>query len=402
MKHLQKLMLPLVVILMLMSLAGNVFAQEETVCFGLGEEDCEIYTSLQDNLVSPGSTGFEMTVAGSLSAPEEMAFQVGVSGAYTTDAAAYQEAIDTFGAITLRDVSLGDVVTVLDGIISAWDAELFVDVSSTPLAGMTGGQTIDLYFVDGVAYANLAPFGMLMGDPEMTGTYGVDAFEAIDSVLSSATMADIGTMLTSMGGMGEAPDPEALMEAFSGNMADNPFMAGFQQGIASANMQMSDAEAAEFASMERLADEEYEGETVLVFQTTVDIAQTLQNPLVRQQMVTSIQQQFAMQGAPEDLDAEALADALIESMAGSTVVVSEKYIQSSNILLGFDMAMDFTIALEPIATAIGEEMGENDPEAISFSANVTFERNSINAVESIALPEDAQVVPLMSLLGGGQ
>lgn len=392
MKLLRKALLPLAVLVLIFSMTGNSMAQtDEVICLDLGEEDCTLYTELQTQYQNPVSTAFNMNVAGNFDIPDQpFMFNVNLSGAYTTDVDAYNTAVDTFGALTLGEVSLNDVVTLLSGVVSSWDSELFIDVSDTPeLAMFTDGETIDLYIVDGVAYADLTLISNLMGDPSMAGVFGIDTFEIIEFGLNSVTMADLAAMGDGM----DSGDPMAFFDMMNGE--DNPFTQGFQQGFAGAAMgeQLGEEELASFASFVRLADED----GLVVFETTVDVDAVFAVPAIRDIMLTSIEQQG--QEIPEDVDLEALIDGIAAGVDGSTVVVTERYDLETGYLVGFDFVMDFTVDPAPIAEAIGEELGEDD-QPISFDIAVTFERSDINAVDAIELPEGATIVPFMELMGG--
>lgn len=381
-------------IVLILSLSGSAFAQAETFCLGLEGEDCELYEQLQTNQELPISTGMQTSVNGEITVGEMVTeFAVDVSGAYVTDVEAFQAALDTFGAVTLRDLSLGNLVDLLNGVVSAWDAELFIDLSGIPGAEMvTGGETIDLYFVDGVAYVNGPILATLFGDPNIEGVYGIDAFEAIDFGLSSVTMADLlqlgNGMDDGMGDMDDMGGMDAFTEAFT-----EQFMTGLQQGMAAQDL--SEEELANFVSVARLDDETVDGETVAVFETTVDIANVFTVPAIRELTVQSIQQSDPQ----EMMDPEAVIDGLEAGLAGSTVTVVERYSLDSTYLVGFEMNMDIMVDSTVMAEAMG--MPAEDEMPFNMTIDINFMRENINAVEAITLPEGAQVVPLMELLGGG-
>ena len=391
--------------LLLSALVGSTTAQVEAYCLDLNEADCAIYTAFQANTALPTSTAFEMNVAGNIDVPDQpLEFGATITGAYATDAAAYQEAVDTFGAITLRDVSLGDLSDVLNGMISAWDSELSIDLSGTPqIAPMLGGQTIDLYFVDGGAYADLTLVSTLTGDESMAGVFGVSVFEAGDFGLNSVTMADVGMLYQMLGSMGSGAgadiDVDAIEELLTGEidlgLEDNPAFQNFLQGLESATSLPTEEELTSFVTLTRLDDAEVNGETVVVFQTDVDAAATLNAPFIREQVISAL----AMQDLPEEMDMEAFIDGIAAGVAGSTVTVTERYSEASGFLVGVDITMDITVDPAPIAESIGETVGENDL-PISIDMTISFNRNSINAVDAIELPQGAELVPFMALLGG--
>lgn len=394
MKRIKFMLYPLALIVLVFSLVGSVFAQDESVyCYDLTEEDCTLYTDLQTNSEMPESTAFNVDVSGSIAAADEqIPFAVNVSGAYVTDTAAVDTAVETFGAITLRDVSLGSVITLLDDIVSAWDAKLSIDLSGTPEAAMlTNGTPIDLYLVDGVAYINSPLLAMMMNDPTIEGVYGIDLFEVIDFGLSSVTMADLMEL-----GEGLAMNMDDMSsDAFMG-MFEESFMNSFNQSLGQADA-FAEEDFAGAVNLVRLADEDGDGENLYVFETTIDLSAMFAIPALRDQIATMLEQQID----PEEMmgiDAETLLDALSASFQGSTMVITEKYGATSNVMVGADMAMNFTIDTGELAALSGEPMGE--PEQITMNFDVNYMLENINQVDSIDLPADAQIVPFMDLIGG--
>lgn len=395
----RKLLLPLMVVALLLVGVGSVFAQDMGMgdmepCLGLSEEDCELYYEYQYAGL-PESTAFDATIAGVIDAEgESMEFSVGLSGAYVLDAAAATAAADAFAEVGVLDVSPRDFIELADGTVSAFDAELSLDINGIPgVTDMTGGEpfpTIDLWLVDGVAYADLTIVGTLMGDPTFAGVYGLDVFDIVTVLLEDVTLGDLipedmgmGGM-DGMGGMGMMGAQDAFTEGFN---------QGFQQGMMGA--MMSEEDLMTFVTVERLDDEQADGMTLNVFQTTVDISGVFAVPMIREQVITSIEQQ----GGIDDMDVNVFVDALAAATAGSTVTVTERYDSESGYLVSFDMNMDFTLDPAPFA--------ELDPEGFTgeempVTVNITFDfaRNSINGIDAIELPEGAQVVPPAALFGG--
>lgn len=394
MKRVKLMLYSLALLVLVLSLTSSVFAQDNSIhCYDLSAEDCTLYTDLQTNSEMPESTAFNVDVSGSLvAADEQIPFAVNVSGAYVTDMAAIDTAVDTFGAVTLRDVSLGDVVVLLDEVVSAWDAKLSIDLSAIPEAAMlTNGAPIDLYLVDGVAYINSPLLAMMLNDPTIEGVYGIDLFEVIDFGLSSVTMADLMEL-----GEGITMNMDDMSGDDFMGMFEESFMNSFNQGLGQ-TMQFADEDFAGAISLVRLADEDGDGENLYVFETTIDISAMFAIPALRDQITAMLEQQID----PEEMmgiDAETLLDALEASFQGSTMMITEKYGATSNMMVGAEMVMDFTIDGGELAALTGEPMGE--PEQVTMQLNISYMLEDINQVEAIDLPADAQVVPFMDLIGG--
>jgi len=251
----RKLLLPLMVVALLLVGVGSVFAQDMGMgdmepCLGLSEEDCELYYEYQ-HAGLPESTAFDATIAGVIDAEgESMEFSVGLNGAYVLDAAAATAAADAFAEVGVLDVSPRDFIELADGTVSAFDAELSLDINGIPgVTDMTGGEpfpTIDLWLVDGVAYADLTIVGTLMGDPSFAGVYGLDVFDIVTVLLEDVTLGDLipedmgmGGM-DGMGGMGMMGAQDAFTEGFN---------QGFQQGMMGA--MMSEEDLMTFVTVER-------------------------------------------------------------------------------------------------------------------------------------------------------
>lgn len=372
-------------------LIGSATAQQAPICLGLGEEDCALYNSLTMDSALPTSTAFELdtnvTVSGAT--PEPAVFDVLLTGAYVFDEAEAQAAVDAFGALSVLDVNLRSLLDLTEGVVDAFDAELTVDLSGLP-EGSTLGLPItelNLWLVDGIGYLDLTQLAMLLG-PDAEGVFGIDPFELIETPLTGVTMERLFALGEMMGsGFGNP----ALNPA-GGNDAVDAFTQGFQQGFQAgmAGAALTEEDLAGFATVERLADED----GLAVFVTTIDLAATLNADFVREQTIASIEQA----GLPENVEAEALVDAISASFAGSTVTVTERFNVEEGLFVSGDFVMDMTFNLSTIAEALGE-MPEEEM-VLDIDVTSIFTRSDINAVEAITLPEGATIVPLGQLMGG--
>jgi hypothetical protein len=387
----RKFLLPLALVALLLMSVSSVFAQgmDSQPCLGLEEADCELYYTFQEAGL-PDSTAFDLTVAGTFSdGSEDIAFEVGATGAYVLDSAAAEAAAQAFEEIGVLDVSPRDFIELADGTVSAFDAELSLDINGIPgVTDMTGGEpfpTIDLWLVDGAAYADLSPFGMLLGDPTFAGVYGLDVFEITTTLLENVTLGDLLPDDMGMGGM----DGMSMMGA------QDAFTQGFNQGLATGAM-MTEEDLVSFVTVERLADEEVDGMTVAVFQTTIDFEALFEMPMIREQIISSMEAQGAE--LPNNITADEFVDALSEAMSATTMTVTERYDTESNFLVSFDFTMDMVI--DPAAFAQLDDTMTGEEQPLNIFVTVDFSRNSINQIDAIELPEGAQVVPTEALFGG--
>ncbi len=391
----RKFLLPLAMIALLLASAGSVFAQDfdQEPCLGLDEADCELYYGFQETGL-PESTAFDLTVDGRFDAEgDTFEFGVSASGAYVLDAAAATAAADAFGEVSVLDVSPRDFIELADGTVSAFDAELSLDINGIPgVSDMTGGEpfpTIDLWLVDGVAYADLTILGNLMGDPSLAGVYGLDVFDITTTLLEDVTLADLLPEDMGMGGMDD-------MGGMGMMGPQEAFTQGFTQGF-NAGMALSDEDIASFATLTRLDDEEADGMTLAVFQTEVDVSAVFDVPAIRQQIIASIEAQDT--SLPGDVSTEEFVDALARALEGSTTTVIERYDMESGYLVSSEITSTTTVDPAPFAELEPEGFtGEEQP--INVTLTINFVRSNINGVEAIELPEGAQVVPPEALFGG--
>jgi hypothetical protein len=378
------------IFMLLLSLSGMVFAQSDASCLDLDAEDCALFEMLQANTTMPESTAMRVSITGDLAADDETAaFAVDVYGAYTTDEAAAEAAIDTFESIALLDLSPRDMLNLLEGLVSAWDAELSFDLSAIPEAQMfLGGETIDLYVVDGVAYINSPLLALAMDDPTIEGVYGIDVFEALDYALADITVGDLGLFES----MEELGGPRGVNQGFN-----EAFMDSFNQFSASQNF--TEADFADFVTLTRLEDETFEGETVAVFASTVDIAGMLAAPAIRDAMNANMNMQGMGDPEMEAQMAEMMNemfDGLAASLAGSTVTVVQKWGLDTGYLVGADMALDVMLDVDEMNAAMG--MPTDDDDVATFNLDIRFTLEDVNQIDAIDLPADAQIVPLSALL----
>jgi hypothetical protein len=368
-----------------MSLAGSVFAQE-TLCLNLSETDCELYTGLMESAKFPLSTAFELNIDGAMvvgDIPQPVEFNVLATGAYVFDSVEAEAAIAKFADLSVLDVSLGSILDVTDGVFSAFDAELNVQMTLPPDMGGSAFGPFDFWLVDGAGYMDMTPVGVLSGDPNMAGVMGVDVFDFIEVPLGELKLGDIFERLNSMGDDFEPGDFNMMND-------ENPFQNVFAQF---AN-QMTEEDLASFISMERLPDETVNGTNVVVFQTTIDFAAIFEVEAIRNQIAA----QMEMQGTemPEGMDIDTIMSALAKSLAGSTMTVVEKIDPQTAYGIATSITIDLTIDPAPF-NAI-EDTGMTEP--IEFDLTMEMTWTDINSVQSIELPEDAQLIPVETLLGG--
>ncbi len=452
----------LLLLILVMALGTTAFAQEGRrgdgphrgrgpvqFCGSLSEDDCDLYQDFQTALQLPDSTDFELnTDITALVDGAEFEANINATGSYFYDIDVVEAYLESVEDVPLIDASVGDFVDFLESGIDAFDAELFVTVELPPQAGMMLGERefeLSLWLVDSEGYVDLTPASEIAGDPSFAGVFGVDLFDLINIGLEEITLGDVF---------------EALEDADMDEFSDPEFQRQFQQQFENQFQQQLDPEAiAEFATLTRLEDEEIDGMTVAVFQTVVDVAAVFENEEILSLMEDSLPPE-----ARGEIDMDDVANALSDSVNGTTFTITEKYDVDSQFLVESEVIYDVIfdpapfMALEDggmmeaesamgdmeeaveegmegdmdadmeeaVEEAMDEEMAteeammdemateeammddsmdEMESEIVEFDVVVTFTRSNINTAGPIELPEDAELIPaddFIDLLTGPQ
>ncbi|MCA9903492.1 MAG: hypothetical protein KC547_06525, partial [Anaerolineae bacterium] len=128
---------------------------------------------------------------------------------------------------------------------------------------------------------------------------------------------------------------------------------------------------------------------VVVFETTIDFGSMSEDPAFAEMMQTMMEAQFQAQPgmtARERQQAMAMSQALVKTM---NIVVTQSVDRETAAPVSFDMMMTMDDSGLPADSGVDSMM-------VEVNMNVMFDQ--VNAVESIAAPEDANVIPTESLL----
>jgi len=365
-------------LIFVLSLGSSAMAQDMMqYCGDLSDADCEILMTASQQV--PESTNFTMTLDFAVEAEgESIAFDMAASGGYVADMMALESLMfdpemaqdpnaffDFMESLTVE--SLSEMVTTL---VNGADAELSITVNVP--ADISGGAvpeslTVDLWLVDGVGYIDLGAFSF--ADPSLMGIYGMDLNEIAGFAFSQITDEDLAFGMDAM---------------FEGNpMMDDSSM----------DMFMDPEFLSEFMSFERLDDSEVNGDAVAVFQADLDYGALFSSEAMGEMMAEAM-----MEDMPEGVDEEMMMEALAEAFGDSVVTITYYVGLDNGHLYGFAFDAAFDIDAAAMAAAAGEEGVEMDPILVEMS--MEFMRSNINAVESIATPDGATVIPLQDLMEG--
>jgi len=394
----QKFTFVLLTMVALLSLTGATFAQDmdDMPCLGLEQEDCDLYYDLAEPDL-PESASFDLSNDVAVSFEGET-FNVAVeaNGSYIYDVSVVEDYIESIADTPLIDATLGDFVGYLESGINAFDANLSLVITApdqfAPFLPMEN-IPVDLWLVEGDAYADLSLVGQLAGDPAFTGVLGINLFEFVYFALEEVTVADLAEALEDIDDIDF--DAETLED----------FQAQLQTNLEAQSM---DPEAIEeFVMVERLEDAEIDGVEVAVFETTIDFAALFGSDLIREIAMTQLDEED-FEGL--DITPDDVFDALQASIGEDTSAVTvESYGLEDGYLYASETDLFLSISPEPINELTGEAMAEagmettEEPDAepaenIEIEVSSVLSRSDFNAVEEIVLPEDAEVVPLEDLM----
>lgn len=365
--------------LMLLTLGAMVGAQDssEVFCGDLSADDCALLQRSSENY--PESTRFEGNIVMDVVSMEDnINLTMDMSGGYAVDRAAmdafaaYVEGLDV-DALT-ADPTTFDVtgfIEQLGTVIGAADADLAFNMQLPPElddGSMPNPLTVNLWFVDGVAYVDLAPFSMF--DPTFDGVYGIDTNEAL--MMASAFIT-----------------PDMLAEFGSGDIEMLMEQAGVDQ------TPVDPALIGNFATVTRLDDVG----GLAVFSTSMDIVGMLQDPEMRAYIIENSDTQDL---TVEETDA--VLTAFSESLTSSAMTVTTRIDPATEYGVSVNFNLGMTFDSDTFITKM-EELGESmDGEAgiglVTIEMEASFMRTDIDSVGSIAAPASATVVPIAELMGG--
>lgn len=390
MTYLKRFSVLSLVLTFIMSLAsvGIASAQEGEFCFGMDEDDCELYYELASEVNQPTSTAFDATfdadISGSGDAEiDDFQFTVLMNGAYSVDTDAYDEAIAEFAEVELLDISPRVLLELLRGQLAAVDAELEIDYVLPPEAGIPPIGPFNLWLVDGVGYVDFTPLSAF--DQSLTGTFGIDMIDLIVVPLEGIEAEVLVDAIESFNdGFADGFDADDFGE-------DDPFSA-FGEGFALGTM-LEEDDLADAISIERVDDEEINGFDTVVFETTIDLAEIYAIDALAEQFYA----QIATTGDFEDISSEELQEALVAAFEGSTFTITEAFDPETGYLIQNSAVGEFNLDIAPIA----ELDGDSAEGTFTFDFEFVFTRDDIDNVGDIELPEDAEVIPVEDLMQMG-
>lgn len=378
-------------LLLTLLLGSGVLAQDlpPVFCGDLSEADCALLTDAQAAYVTmqSGTTTFEFDMA--LSDVPDVPFPLALNlmgvGSFSGDMSAVTSMANIANMGDMSDM-YEQLPELMDTMLTSFAADLaltltvpedlmgLVGAMASSGSGQQGPQaklpnvfSLQMRMVDGFGYVNLDQIAAQLptaGLPQ--GWLGVD----IAGLMREALEMQPDMMPEDM--------PEVDM-SMADMMTDPEFLASYM-------------------AIERVEDGVVDGQTLAVFEITVDFAGLMESEvyqsMMREQMLAAAEQSGE---SLSESDIEMALEMSTGALQGMTMVmrqsigVDDKYMRA----VSYEMTWDMTSIME-----VAEEMGEDAPvgaaPTLTLMMNATMD--DINEPLTITAPEDATVIPLESLM----
>ena len=399
----KRVVFALLIVASLLLAPTAAFAQDELpiACGTLSEEDCDFLKESRDATMAVASTASRVEMAISLTnvpqLPEELALDLVVDGQFQLDpelaargmelqlkmaddpTAAAEEmmayALDIYANLMMNmdlDLSLSDDLT---GLLSAQ--------AGLPLPSE---WSFPVRMSDGFVYFNLDDVGEAVGDSGLAGWLGMD-------------MA--GLMEKTFAQMEEDP-------AFK----SDPMMMGAIAGQMQSQMALSEA-AVQYTDVERLEDVEVDGVDAAQFFYTFDLAGFIASPEFGEMLKGQLEMQMSMQEqmggeAPpmSDADMQMALDMLpmvgpmllsgVKIGSVSTIGLEDKLVRTTETDVEWELGTVITMAgamMQGQATRV-----PRGADAPVFTMHISGENSAFDEEFEVEVPEDAQIIPLESMM----
>jgi hypothetical protein len=294
---------------------------------------------------------------------EPLTFKLTGNGAFAVDHKAMPDTSKLDPATFAKDQkAIFDLIAKVIPAISG-DLHFTLDIPAG-LAKETGSKdipkniTLSLKLVDSVIYVNVSELAEAF--PQLKGAKGWMGINLVD-VISAV-----------------AKEPSFTM--FGANMGNGAAMGSNMSGIFADPKTMG-----KFLKIERLADGEVDSHKVAVFKTTLDYAAMFDMP----EMQDFMKQQMAATGSKMSDKDLAAAMLMVRGLARDmeftvtqNIGLEDKYVYQTDMNMKFDFS------------SMKAQMGS----AIVLTMSATVTQSDFNAVETIAAPEGALVLPVESVI----
>lgn len=388
-KGLQILALMLILALSVGSVSAQVGGNYGGYCGDLSEADCDIMT----NITMPDSAVFALD--GSLDIDVMgTTYNVGFmfDGSYITNTELAEKymAMSSMNPAEVMDMMYADSDTFIETVTSFFqlvnsDMTVTLSLPEDVTMGMIPDPfAVDLWLVDGVGYADIGAFSIF--DPTLEGVYGIDFVQLYADMFTNEATAPL------LEGMFED-------DTFTDNMTMFSDMSWMADSV----------------TLTRLDDVTVDGQTAAVIESSIDYGALFASDAMRDMMTLQMEMQRDILAddptvTEEDLaEVEAVLGQMVDMYAvlfdGTTLTIQYTIGLDDNYVHQVDMAlvadMDFPTAFGMLADAMGEDADADElammpPVALDMTVSVV--QSNVNTVETIDLPDNAEVLP-MDLFG---
>ncbi len=356
-----------VVFLLLLTFTGSVLAQADMVyCGELAEADCQILTESAEVMGNLESAVFHLDLNMSFddTSTEGDAFGLRLygDGTFAIDPAQAEilnyspgDWLENMDALPeLVESAIRSISTDMSIIIEAQDTMFGENADPSYVA-------LDLILADGFGYINL---DKLMGEDDFgympSGWQGLDIAQLYRLALENQ-----------MDMMGDAFTDSALDLSAWNSM---PYM-----------------------QVERLDDQEIAGQSVAVFQNTLDIAGYFDTPEVRDMFHEALRDSLDL---PDfDVDPDTLLDAYVELFTDMDVQITQAIGLEDHYVYQFGMSIVWTPKISTFAEALNEPLLPSEEDmAYEMILDLTVDLSQFGDAPLAVAPEDATIIPLNMLL----
>ncbi|NWF70828.1 MAG: hypothetical protein HXY40_17220 [Chloroflexi bacterium] len=379
---------------LLLTISFTASAQDARFCGGLSDADCELLYASEAAMAGLESATFTVDATLAVTRGDE------TETTTVTGGGSWVGALPNFGAMMNNPMTIADPFGALGGLgegLTAFDGTLNLLITNMDPGEEPATRDIQLVLVDGIGYVNFdALFPREEGDSNdnrggrgmnLSGWGGVNLVELL------AAMPNImGQMGGMMGGQGGMP---------AGGM-----MGGGLTGVG--DMNIPDDVLMNHVTITRLADADYNGTTVAVFQTTVDIGGIMTDPTLLAQMAAQMAEN-APEGTtamtPEQMGAAMGAMFPNTSFTNTQMIgLEDNFVRSRMVEMTLETAGGMGIGgMMGAAPGRAEPSPAETPEAAAALpatqvVSVAFAFDQFNSVAAISVPEGAEVIPTEDLI----
>lgn len=346
----QKYMLSLLMVVML-AFGGSLLSAQALECGNLAQADCDILIESQAAMAELESAAFDFSLDfmldGIPDAPEMVMFTLTGNGGYAV--------VNPDLTETLAQDMVSNLPQAMEALFEAFsaDADLIITVPPELVgADQPNRAGFSVRLVDGFAYINLDKMAEVMGSADLSGWYGFDLAEFY----------------------------RAFFEQQDFTMPD--LSADTLQNIEN------------FVTIERLEDTTHDGQAMAVFAYTYDYSALLTSDWY----IDLIQQQFDLMGMGSQFDVDELREFYEQMFADMSLRMTQSIGLDDHYAHSIQLEMDWTLDMDALLALSGESSSDVGMSNMTFRIDLEASVSQFDAYPAIEAPDDAEIIPLNSLL----